>query len=67
MNAETLSSQKLDSKGIMGHFARAKESLPVILGQSVAQFDRNYLIAKEFAGMPRVAHHATARGAENHG
>ena len=35
----------------------------MILEQSDAQFDHNYLVAKEFAGWPRVAHHATARKA----
>jgi len=31
------------------------------------QLDHNYSIAKEFAGWPRVAHHAAARGAVDGG
>jgi len=58
-----MASQKIGSKGITDRFARGGRSLPMILEQSVAQFDQNYLIAKEFAGIPRAAHHATARGA----
>jgi hypothetical protein len=37
----------------------------MIREQNAARFDRNYLIAKEFAGVPRVTHDATARGAED--
>src|SRR5260221_290656 len=42
--------------------ARCRNAVPTT-AQRVFQLDHNYLLAKEFAGSPQVAHHVTARRA----
>ena len=54
--------QVIGSKDTKPRFARGSIRPVPTRAQSAAQFDRNYSLAKEFAGVPWVAYDVAARG-----
>ncbi len=61
MSAEMLARQSLPHKTLAVAFARGSGSRAETFRTTTAQFDRNYLIAKELARFPELGYHGGSR------